>query len=254
MPIGLKKDGFSLSLAQTDADVRAAQRLRYDVFVEELGAGGSEVDHAARLEKDGFDAHSDHLILREDASGDVVGVYRVLRQDQADAAGGFYSESEFDLSPLKASGRRLLELGRSCLRGDVRGSSAMFHLWTGLSQYVAHYGAEVLFGVASFKGTDPDACAAPLTLLARQHLAPQEIRPRARPYQEMDLVAGRELDRRAAMIALPPLIKAYLRLGGTVGAGAFIDHAFDCIDVCMVMDTDALNARYARHYIAEGAV
>jgi len=253
MPIGLKKDGFSISLAQSDADVRAAQRLRYDVFVEELGAGGADVDHNARLEQDAFDAHSDHLLLRQDETGDVVGVYRVLRQDQADAAGGFYSESEFDVSPLKASGRTLLELGRSCLRGDVRGTSAMFHLWTGLSQYVSFYGAEVLFGVASFKGTNPATCAAPLTLLARQHLAPQDLRPRATPYQEMDLVDGNTLDRRAAMIALPPLIKAYLRLGGMVGAGAFIDHAFDCIDVCMVMDTEALNARYARHYLGEDA-
>mgnify|MGYP000359625000 CR=1 FL=1 len=117
---------FSVRLARDAADVRAAQRLRYEVFVAELGGGGDGVDHDARLECDRFDAVFDHLLLLDAARGDaVVGVYRVMREDQARAAGQFYSEDEYDLEPLRRSGRKLLELGRSCLHADYRGGAGM---------------------------------------------------------------------------------------------------------------------------------
>ena len=115
---------FSVRLAQTSEDLRAAQALRYDVFVRELGAGGEMVDHVEGLERDRFDDHVDHMLLIDDAVGRVVGVYRLLQQQQAQALGGFYSEGEYDLTPLKTSGRRLLELGRSCLARDYRGGCA----------------------------------------------------------------------------------------------------------------------------------
>ncbi len=253
MAFELEKDGFHLSLAETEEDLHAAQRLRYDVFVTELGAGGAGVDHTAQIEADAFDAHSDHMILRESDSGAPVAVYRLMRAAQARRAGGFYSEAEYDLGPLKRSGRDLLELGRSCVRPDYRGGIALFHMWSGLAQYVDLHGCEILFGVASLKGTDVSTLAEPLSLLHHRHLAPPDLRARSRPYQTMDLIDPTGLDRRAAMVALPPLIKAYLRLGGVVGDGAFVDHAFNCTDVCMIMDTAALNARQARYYSSEAA-
>ncbi|MCL6282110.1 GNAT family N-acetyltransferase [Ruegeria sp. 2012CJ41-6] len=241
---------FTVRLAETDADLRAAQRLRYDVFVRELGGGGAMVDHEQGLEQDQFDPYFDHMLISDDSSDQVVGVYRLLRGDQAKKMGQFYSEDEYDLSVLRQSGRKLLELGRSCLHAEYRGGAAMYHLWNGLSDYVADHDIEVLFGVASFHGTDMGALAQPLSMLHHNHLAPPELRVRAQPdhFQSMDLVAPDQLDRRAAMVQVPALIKAYLRLGGFVGEGAFIDHAFNTTDICLVLDTARLNARQQRIY------
>ncbi|WP_323768427.1 GNAT family N-acetyltransferase [Marinovum sp.] len=248
---------FSVRLAETEAEIRAAQALRYQVFVEELGGGGALVDHEAGLEKDRFDPYFDHLLLYDTAreAGAVVGVYRVLRDDQAAAIGEFYSDGEYDLSPLRASGRRLMELGRSCLHPDYRGGAAMFHLWQALADYVARHGIEVLFGVASFHGTDAARLAQPLSSLHHNHLAPEPLRVRARSgrYQRMDLLPAGQIDRKQAMLQTPALIKAYLRLGGTVGEGAWIDHEFNTTDVCLVMDTARMNARQRQLYAGAGA-
>ncbi len=246
---------FQVRLAVCDADLLAAQRLRYRVFVEELGGDGPLVDHAGRFERDEFDAVNDHLILvytsRDAAALDhVVGVYRLLRSDRAATFGRFYCDSEYDLAPLRGTGRRLLELGRSCVDAEHRGGAAMFLLWNALADYVLEHGIEVLFGVASFHGTDAGALALPLSWLRHHHLAPEALRVRALPshYQRMDLIPAAALDRRAAMVAMPALIKAYLRLGGFVGDGAFIDHAFNTTDVCLLMDTAAMSDRHKGFY------
>lgn len=235
---------FAVRLARSEDDIRAAQQLRYEVFVEELGGDGPMVDHDARLEKDRFDCFFDHLILEDLEKDDaIIGVYRLLRDDMAAKAGQFYSEDEYDLSKLRASGRRLMELGRSCVAADYRGGPAMYHLWHGLASYVAEYKIELLFGVASFHGTDASALAAPLSLLYHRHLAPEELRVRAQAdhYQDMNLMPEDQIDRRQAMLQVPALIKAYLRLGGYVGEGAWIDRAFNTTDICLVMDTKRLN-------------
>lgn len=254
-PMTQAEPQFSLRLAQTPEDVRSAARLRYRVFVEELGGDGALVDHDARLERDRFDPFFDHLILVDDARdpalGDpVIGVYRLMRRDQAKRAGQFYSEDEYDLSILLESGRPLLELGRSCLHPDYRGGAALMHLWQGLAAYVEEHGIEILFGVASFHGTDIAPLAAPLSLLHHRHLAPPELRVRARPaqYQSMDLMPEADIDRAAAMRQVPALIKGYLRMGGRVGEGAFIDHAFNTTDVCLVMDTRHINEKMRALY------
>ena len=242
---------FRVEIAGDTEAVAAAQRLRYEVFVEELGGDGPLVDHAARLERDRFDPVFDHLILRDGACGGrVVGVYRLLRAEGAARAGQFYSEDEYDLAPLRASGRRLLELGRSCVARPYRGGEALWHLWQGLARYVERHDIEVLFGVASFHGTDVQALAQPLSLLHHGHLAPPALRVRARAaqFQPMDLIPEEALDRRGAIGAMPALIKAYLRLGGCVGEGAYVDHAFNTTDVCLVMDTAGLSAQQRARY------
>ncbi|MCF6443404.1 GNAT family N-acetyltransferase [Nereida sp. MMG025] len=241
---------FLTRLAQNEADLRAAQTLRYQVFVKELGADGPLVDHAEGLEKDAFDPFYDHLLLI-DRAGDVervVGVYRLLRSDQAARAGRFYSEGEFDLSPLKQSGRRLLELGRSCLHPDYRGGTAMLHLWAALADYIADHQIDVLFGVASFHGTDAQALAHPLSNLHHTHLAPSDLRTRVLPgahAQPLALLAREDVDRKRAMLETPQLIKAYLRLGGYVGDGAFIDRDFNTTDVCLILDAAKVNDKQA---------
>ena len=127
----------------------------------------------------------------------------------------------------------------------------MFHLWNGLAEYVLERGIEVLFGVASFHGTDVDALAEPLSWLGHHHLAPPDMRVRALPPGRAELIRipAERLDRGAAMAAMPALIKAYLRLGGFVGDGAWIDHEFNTTDVCLVMDTGRMSARHRDFYI-----
>lgn len=251
---------LSVRLARTEADLLGAQRLRYKVFVEELGGDGALVDHENRLERDQFDAFFDHLILvdtrRDDTTLDhVVGVYRLLPDDRLDKTGQFYSEDEYDLSVLKTSGRKLLELGRSCVEKPYRGGMAMYLLWNGLAGYVLERGIEVLFGVASFHGTDVGTLAQPLSMLHHNHLSPTDLRVRtvAAHFQSMDLVPADQVDRLAAMRAVPALIKGYLRLGGYVGEGAYVDHGFNTIDVCLVIDTARMSEKHRAIYVKPDA-
>ncbi|MEP3297701.1 MAG: GNAT family N-acyltransferase [Pseudoruegeria sp.] len=251
-------EDFETRIAKTESDLVAAQKLRYDVFVKELGGDGDLVDHGLGIERDAFDPFYDHLLLidrkraTENDAG-VVGVYRLLRGDCLDGPGQFYSEAEYDLTALKSSGRRLLELGRSCLHADYRGGPAMMHLWNALGDYVAEHQIEVLFGVASFHGTDLSALAQPLSYLRHRYLAPKELRARGvtAHYSSMDLLPTDQIDRKAAMLDTPALIKAYLRLGGFVGDGAFVDHTFNTTDVFLVMDTDKMTQRHKDRYMRE---
>lgn len=244
---------FQVRLAESEADLLAAQRLRYRVFVEELGGDGPLVDHAGRFERDDFDDINDHLILvdlaRDERQLDhVIGAYRLLPSDRAMRFGRFYSDAEYDLTPLRRCGRRLLELGRSCVDAEHRGGTGMFSLWNGLADYVLRNEVEILFGVASFHGTDIEALRLPLAWLHHHHLAPDDLRVTSRVKQTMDLLPATSLDRRAAMVAMPALIKAYLRLGGLVGDGAFVDHNFNTTDVCLLMDTKAMSSRHRDFY------
>ncbi|SHH15399.1 GNAT family N-acetyltransferase [Marivita hallyeonensis] len=234
-----------VSLARSDSDLRAAQRLRYEVFIAELGGDGPDVDHDARLERDRFDAFADHLLLHdplqsEGPTGGVVGVYRLLRRTQAEQAGGFYSDREFDLSTLTNSPRRVLELGRSCLHPDYRGGAALMALWKGLANYVTSHEIDVLFGVASFHGTDVVTLSNAISHLHHAYLARPENRVVSRTPDAVAILPENEVDRKAAMRDTPALIKSYLKIGGKIGQGAFVDHAFNTTDVCLILDTDAL--------------
>ena len=245
------KPVFQARLARDDTDLMAALRLRYDVFVRELGGDGPLVDHDAQVERDKFDPFYDHLVLVDETRrpGDhVVGAYRLMQADGAARAGQFYCEDEYDLTALRALDRKLLELGRSCLHPDYRGGTAMFELWGALARYVAAHEVEILFGVASFHGTDIAALAQALSLLHHRHLAPKNLRVTSRVFQPMDLMSEDQIDRPAAMRDTPALIKAYLRLGGCVGEGAYVDHAFNTTDVCLVMDTAQMSTRHQGIY------
>ena len=247
---------FRARLAETEEDVQAAQRLRYRVFVEEMGAHASDAERAARRETDAFDAFCDHLILEDDTreTADpldrVVGVYRLLRGSVARENGGFYTAAEFDLSPLEGYRGETLELGRSCVDADYRGGSAMQLLWMALAQYIDAHDLGLLFGCASFHGTDLAPLAMPLAYLHHNHLAPEALRARVLPehYNSLDLLTEDALDRRAAMRAIPALIKGYLRLNGFVGDGAYIDRDFNTVDVCLIMETSRIADRYRKFY------
>ncbi|TQS72873.1 GNAT family N-acetyltransferase [Rhodobacteraceae bacterium] len=246
---------LQLRMAADDVDIKAAQRLRYRVFVEELGGSGPLVDHSNRFEADAFDPVCDHLLLIDpdvdpDTLEHVVGAYRVLPSDRADRFGRYYCDAEYDLDKLRNTGRKLLELGRSCVHPAHRGGTALLQLWSGLADYVVTKNIEILFGVASFHGTDIQRLRMPLAWLHHNHLAPEPLRATARSahVQRMDLMPASAVDRRAASAALPGLIKSYLKLGGFVGEGAFIDHAFNTTDVLLLMDTKAMSEKHRSYY------
>ncbi|MBQ2263197.1 MAG: GNAT family N-acetyltransferase [Loktanella sp.] len=244
---------FQVSIAQTPAELQAAQRLRYLVFVAELGGTGPLVDHQARLEKDDFDPFATHLILRDmdrPAEDRVVGVYRLLTEEGARAAGQFYCETEYDLTRLKTSGQKLLELGRSCLHPAYRGGMAMMHLWQALAIYVQDHDIDILFGVASFHGTNLDSLSAPLSLLFHRHLAPEALRVHAIGAGALDFtpLPETQFDRINALRDTPALIKAYLRIGGVVGQGVYVDQAFNTTDVCLILPTSGVNEMQRQIY------
>ncbi len=255
----MSEPDFEVIFASSDAERHAAQRLRYDVFVRELGGNGPLVDHVQRLEIDRFDPFSRHLLLLDRARGltvsnQVVGVYRLLDQEGAERAGSFYSEHEFDLTPLISSRQRLLELGRSCLHADYRGGMAMFHLWAALATHVFEQDIDILFGTASFTGTDIASLDKPLTLLHERHLAPEHLRPVSRgPMPKITHAVADEADRKTAMMLMPALIKAYLRLGGCVGEGVFLDHDFNTTDVCLVLDVNSISDKQRKLYTQDRA-
>jgi putative hemolysin len=247
---------YRVKLADTEAERAGAQRLRYRVFVEEMGAVATPEQRAARREWDAFDPFFDHLILLDETAGiadpmdRVVGVYRLMRDTAAAEGPGFYGAAEYDLAPIAASGRRSVELGRSCVAREHRGGPAMHLLWNGLAEYVLDRDIEILFGVASFPGTDPAPVAEALAFLHHFHLAPPDLRVRARPahFLGMDRMPGEAVDPARALRVIPALIKAYLRVGGFVGEGAWVDRDFNTIDVCVVMDTGRMTERYHRYF------
>ena len=238
---------YRAELATSSSDLDQIQRLRYDVFVAEFGADSAGVDHASCREADRFDSLADQLILRDKSmpkDADIIGVYRLVRSSQADALDGFYSSTEYDLSRLLTSGGRLLEMSRSCIHPDHRGGTALLHLWKGLTTYVIEHDIDTVFGVASFPGSDPSVFDASLALLHQNHLAPANLRPKAIGKASLpgSAFATMPFNSREAMIAMPALIKAYLRMGGVVGDGAYVDKAFGTTDVCMILETNKLTA------------
>jgi putative hemolysin len=258
MQMQLDAARFQVGLAKTQNDVQAAQHLRYQVFVQELKAAGPQVDHDRALEMDRFDACADHLIVRDTHhdNAPVVGVYRLMRADHANRAGQFYCADEYDLSPLIRTGKTLLEMGRSCIHPAYRGGPVIMHLWAGLEAYITTHAIDLVFGVASFHDTDPMHIAHQLSLLHARHLADASIRPKAHAhgYHKMDIIAPGDIDRLVAMRGMPTILKSYLRLNSVIGDGAFIDHAFNCIDVCVIMQTTNIRDTQRAAYRKAGLV
>lgn len=250
---------LEVRLARDKREVKRAQRLRYKVFYKHGHAIADAATLLARRDKDGFDKICDHLLVIDHAAPPtlsgrppVVGTYRLLRQSVADRHAGFYTENEFDLAPLRErhAGKTFLELGRSCVIPKYRTKRTVELLWRGIWNYVALNRIDVMIGCASLEGTDPDRLALPLSFLHHHARAPDAWRARAHDARAVDMnrMTKEAIDPKAAMRALPPLIKGYLRVGAYVGDGAVIDHQFGTTDVLIVMPVAAIEARYVAHF------
>ena len=174
----------------------------------------------------------------------------MMTDKMADKAGQFYTSDEFDISKLLKQNTGLLEMGRSCVLPDYRTKAVLQLLWQGIAEYVAYHNIRYLFGCASFHGTDISKHAESISYLYHHHLAPEDIRPvgHKNPEIKMDMVPIEEIDVKTVIRNLPPLIKGYIRIGGCVGDGVFVDHDFDTIDVCVVLQTGLVKEHYLKHY------
>lgn len=249
---------LEVRLAHDGAELLAAQRLRYRVFYDEMGATPSPAAAAERRDFDHFDPLCDHLLVIDHAVPEtegptVVGTYRLLREDVARQHGGFYSAGEFDLSFLEKNRKpddNFLELGRSCVAPEYRTNAVIQMLWRAIAGYIVEHKISLMFGCGSLPGTDPDALAVPLSYLYHNHMAPPERRVRALPgrYVEMNRLPKEAISPRDGLRTLPPLIKGYLRLGGYVGDGAVIDPEFKTVDCFIMVPCDTLTERYIARY------
>ncbi|HEY6023118.1 MAG TPA: GNAT family N-acyltransferase [Pseudolabrys sp.] len=251
---------LEVRLAQTAAEVRQAQKLRYRVFYQEGSAVPNPGRLFARRDIDGYDAICDHLLVLDDEARDrsalnrpaVVGTYRLLRQPLAEEYGGFYTAGEFDIGSLIArhGSLQFLELGRSCVLAPYRNKRTVELLWHGIHAYILQNRCDVMFGCASLDGTDPKRLALPLSFLFHYARAPERWRARALPerFVEMNRMSKEAIDPKEALRALPPLIKGYLRLGAYIGDGAVIDYEFGTTDVLIVLPVSAIKKRYLEHF------
>jgi len=252
---------LEVRLAESPAEVLAAQRLRYCVFYEEMGAKPTPVMAAEKRDFDAFDDHCDHLLVVDRTlRGDdkVVGTYRLLRESVAGGLNGFYSRQEYDLGPLFSDSfrrtmmqdKQLLELGRSCVHRDYRTNSTIHLLWRGIAYYTLLHNVGYMFGCASLPGTDPADHAEALSYLYHEFRVPERFSVRARPdrYVDMNMIPADKLDVRQARRKLPPLIKGYLRLGCYIGDGAVIDWQWGSTDVFILLPVERITARYQQHF------
>lgn len=252
---------LEVRLAATPREVKRAQRLRFKVFYREMSAVPAGIAALRRRDVDAYDAICDHLLVLDHGAKPkpfrahrpkVVGTYRLLRQEVAEANFGFYTAGEFDLAPLLDAHRdkSLLELGRSCVLKPYRNRKTVELLWAGIWSYVQRHRVDAMIGCASLDGTDPDRLAPQLSFLHHFAAAGPEWRASALPerYVRMDRIAAGTLDRKAALLALPPLVKAYLRVGARFGDGAAIDRQFGTTDVFVVMPVASISDRYLNYF------
>ncbi|MHB0992214.1 MAG: GNAT family N-acetyltransferase [Burkholderiales bacterium] len=239
------RNTLSVSLAHDQAEIREAQRLRYKVFAEEMGA--QLTSRASGIDQDEFDAVCDHLIVRDNHSGEVVGTYRILPPERAARIGGYYSEQEFDFTRLAYLKSGMVEIGRSCVHSDYRGGAVITLLWSGLADYLRLRDYDYLIGCASVSMSDGGNMAASLyRKLKTEVLSPVEWRVFPRSALPLDRL------RDDMPVLTPPLIKAYLRVGAYICGEPAWDAEFNCADFMMLLSVKEMNQHYARHFMNKG--
>jgi putative hemolysin len=233
--------GYSALIAGDAHLVEAAQRLRYRVFAEELGA---QLDDTG-IDVDDFDAYCEHLIVREDRTGEVVGTYRLLSPQRAIWLGRRYGDGEFDLGPLTVLRDQLVEAGRSCVHPDHRTGAVINLMWAGIAKYLERFGYRWLSGCASVALADGGAQAAAVwELVSRKHLAPVPLR--VKPHLPWVAPAP---EKAGTLADVPSLLRGYLRLGAWVCGEPAYDPAFGCADFYVLLGLDRVNPRYLHHFL-----
>ena len=235
---------FQVSLARHQDEVREAQRLRWQVFAEEMGARLASPEPG--LDIDLYDAHCDHLLVRDPDTSEVVGTYRILSPSAAKRVGDYYTETEFDLTRLQHLRGNMVELGRSCVHADYRSGGVITLLWAGLAEYMIRGGHDYLIGCASIGMADGGHNAAGIWHAVKEkHLAPIEWRVFPRCPLPLDSIET------ASTPTLPPLIKGYLRLGAFICGEPAWDPDFNTADLPILLPLKNIPPAYSRHFFKQ---
>ncbi len=234
--------GLSCELAKSPDEIKEAQRIRYQVFGLEMGAKLPSA--SSGLDIDRFDEYCDHLLVRDQSNSKVVGTYRILSPEQACKAGGYYSETEFDMSSLGHLRGRMAEVGRSCVDVHYRDGATIAQLWSGLAEYITRRNHEYLIGCASIGMSDGGHYAASVfNKVFKLHASPEELR--VTPHQRLPIESlEQNLD-----VIIPPLIKGYLRLGAYIAGEPAWDPEFNCADLFILLPVSRISARATRHFL-----
>ncbi|HUL41789.1 MAG TPA: GNAT family N-acyltransferase [Burkholderiales bacterium] len=239
---------FRLFFARTRAEVAEAQALRYRVFVEELGARVATM--ANGIDRDTYDSYCEHLLVRDDKNGKVVGTYRILAPCKAQQIGGFYADEEFELTRLNNLRHELVELGRSCVHPDYRSGAILAMLWRGIARYMQSHGYRYLMGCASISLADGGSTAARVWKLTRRLQAgPSEWRVFPRLPLPPEIEAANTTVAELTCRSIPPLIKGYLHAGALVCGDPAWDPGFNTADFFMLLPFERLADRHAAKFL-----
>ncbi len=255
--MAIKVRDYEVRLTRNKEERKQVRQLRYKIFVEEEGASVTEEQAALREEYDVFDTFADYMGVFH--NGKLVGTYRIIDRDAAAKMGGFYTETEFNISKIKKASGNIAEMSRACVDAEYRNNGLVMRmLWVGLSEYIIKKEITVLFGVASFVGTKPVVSAQAISYLYYNHLANINLRPNVitenfaegvnGKLSRMNILPRDFVDEKLATQEMTPLIKGYLRLGATFGKGVFIDAPFNSYDVFVVVETNKIASAYQKYF------
>jgi len=240
---------LSLQIARTPADLEAIQRLRFDVFFTEFGAVVTSDMHALGLDSDRFDPHCQHLMVVDESAGNkVVATTRLMLSDQCPTDLGYIAQAEFDIALLQQFDTGCMEVGRSCVHKDYRDGNAIQLIWQGITKFILDYDIKFLFGCASFHEVEPANIGNELAYLHHNHLFEGGQGARSLEYISMNLLPPEKVEPKAAMANLPPLIKAYLQIGGKIADGVALDPEFKTLDILIMVEVAKVPASYQKYF------
>lgn len=256
--MAIKVRDFEVRLTRNKEERKQVRQLRYQVFCIEEGAGATEEQRALGEEYDAYDRFAEYMAVFH--QGRVVGTYRIIDRNAAEKMGGFYTETEFNLSKIKKYPGNIAEMSRACVDPAYRENALVMRLlWAGLGEMIVRRKIGIVFGVASFVGTKPARSAQAISYLYYNHLTPLRLRATVLPenfadgvnpkLSRMNILPREFVDEADAKAQMTPLIKGYLRLGATFGRGVFIDAPFNSYDVFVMLETRKMDAAYQKHFL-----
>lgn len=258
--MAIKVRDYEVRLTRNKEERKQVRQLRYEVFVEEEGASATEEQKQLREEYDSFDRFAEYMAVFH--NGRVVGTYRIIDRNAAEKMGGFYTESEFNISKIKKSSGNIAEMSRACVKKEYRENALVMRmLWAGLGEYIVRRKILLLFGVASWVGKKPADSAQAISYLYYNHLSPLSLRATVIPenfaegvnpkLSRMNILPEAFVCAEDARRQMTPLIKGYLRLGASFGKGVFVDAPFNSYDVFVMVQTKKIDAAYQKHFLGK---
>lgn len=247
----IKLGDYEVRFTTTQDERRQVRQLRYRVFCEEEGAFATDEQKKSREEYDEYDRYANYLAVFH--KGKIIGSYRIIDRESAKKIGGFYTETEFDISKIKNSNLNIVELSRACIAPEYREKKTPLRLlWIGLNKYIKDNKIDMLFGMVSWKGTDPLTSSNAISYLYHNHLSPEKLRATVKKTDskltKMSILPKDSINPDTARKEMPPLLKGYLDLNATFGDGVFVDKKFNSYEVFVVLQTKDITQKYQNFF------